>query len=324
MSLRRSARNVKPAVIDIPDALYKKLIANGTSTETTGTPHGDVDPSAPSLEPQQYTDAYTKATITSEEKHMDSRLISKRTAASKRASASRKRKNSEPAAEPSTNTVTSAPNGSEILTSNGMQSEVEGVDSMPVTPLPEQRRRGAKANTVSPMKPIPFTPTPSGVVLIAGRDNIPQTKVKAKEDHMFDSLAALNRNRPAAPDVTNAPVLTPNHSQVVVNDSPSKKRKTNDLLPDVGSPMKSTSTTDTLLRDAEAYLVKVDKEITGKGRLERLIAEYQCKMFNPEGLREVVDPFTALASGIIGQQVCHVERQWHVECGAPRVRAHAE
>jgi hypothetical protein len=27
-------------------------------------------------------------------------------------------------------------------------------------------------------------------------------------------------------------------------------------------------------------------------------------MFSPDGLKEVVDPFTALASGIIGQQVC--------------------
>lgn len=324
MSLRRSARNAKPAVIEVQDALYKKVIANGTSTETAGSPQGEVDPSAPLLEPQQNTDAYTKATITSEEKNVDSNLASKKAAASKRATASRKRKISEPAAEPSIGTVTNAPNGSKILTSNGTQSEVEGVNSMPATPLPKQRRRGAKANTVSPMKSIPFTPTPSGVGLIAGRDNVLQTNVKAKEDHMFDSLAALNRNRPAAPDVTNAPVLTPNHSQVVVNDSPSKKRKTNDLPPDVGSPMKSTSTIDTLLKDAEAYLVKVDKEITRNGRLQRLIAGHQCKMFNPEGLREVVDPFTALASGIIGQQVCRVVRQWHVQCEAPRVCAQAE
>lgn len=38
-------------------------------------------------------------------------------------------------------------------------------------------------------------------------------------------------------------------------------------------------------------------------KLEVLIGKHHCKMFSPEGLREVVDPFTALASGIIGQQV---------------------
>jgi len=34
-----------------------------------------------------------------------------------------------------------------------------------------------------------------------------------------------------------------------------------------------------------------------------LIEKHHCKIFSPEGLREVVDPFTALASSIIGQQV---------------------
>ncbi len=56
---------------------------------------------------------------------------------------------------------------------------------------------------------------------------------------------------------------------------------------------------DTLLRDAEAYLISVDP------KLEKLIHRHKCRMFSPEGLREVVDPFTALASGIIGQQVCY-------------------
>lgn len=174
------------------------------------------------------------------------------------------------------------------------------VERIPKTPVSKKYQRRKKADTVSPTKPVPFTPTPSGVGLIAGPENARRT---IDTDHMLDDLASLNRKRPAATDVTNAPVLTPNGSQVVINDSPSKKRKANDLPPDVGSPMKSTSTIDTLLKDAEAHLVKVDRKVAGNGRLEKLIAGRQCKMFNPEGLREVVDPFTALASGIIGQQV---------------------
>lgn len=33
------------------------------------------------------------------------------------------------------------------------------------------------------------------------------------------------------------------------------------------------------------------------------------EMFSPEGLREEVDPFTALASSIMGQQVCLIRVQ---------------
>jgi DNA-3-methyladenine glycosylase II len=179
-------------------------------------------------------------------------------------------------------------------------TKVEAVSETPSTPLPAKRQRREAADTASPIKPVPFTPTPSGVGLIASSANV----TKLKDDHMLDNLASLNQTRPADPLVTNAPVLKPSGDEVIVNESPSKKRKA-DAPPDVGSPLKKgNSTVDTLLKDAEAHLIEVDKGFMGKGRLERLIKGQQCKMFNPEGLREVVDPFTALASGIIGQQVC--------------------
>lgn len=300
MSLRRSARNAKSAELHVDGALYEKVGTNGSPTKPPSPLHGSGDHSASSLEPQKKHDARKNGTATSSVKTINITTASQTAATLKKPAASRKRKASVPGQEPSMGTVPDVSNPSEILASANALSELNGVDSLPATPVPKQRRRGKEADTVSPVKPVPFTPTPSGVGLIAGNANVRKTK---DTDHMLDDLAALNRNRPAAPDVTNAPVLTPNGSQVVVNNSPSKKRKTNDLPPDVGSPMKSTSTIDALLKDAEAYLIKVDKEVTGNGRLERLIAGYQCKMFNPEGLREVVDPFTALASGIIGQQV---------------------
>lgn len=267
----------------------------------------------------------TKAITIAEARLKNSDAITKKTAVPKKATASRKRKITEPDSKPSVGTITTASNSPETLTSNGIPHTLNNVDSPPATPLPKQRQRQKKANTVSPAKPVPFTPTPSGVGLIAGSENVLKSKPKVKEDHMFDSLAVLNSNRPAAPDVTNAPVLTPSGSQIVVNDSPSKKRKTNELPPDVGSPVKATSTIDTLLKDAEAYLIKVDMEIAGNGRLERLIAGHQCKMFNPEGLREVVDPFTALASGIIGQQVCRncCEHNEHVRVSRSVTQAEA-
>lgn len=39
-------------------------------------------------------------------------------------------------------------------------------------------------------------------------------------------------------------------------------------------------------------------------KLRVVVEKHSCRMFSPEGLREVVDPFVELSSGIIGQQVC--------------------
>ena len=90
------------------------------------------------------------------------------------------------------------------------------------------------------------------------------------------------------------------HSSPVKPDDPSpvKKRKAKELVPpDVGSKKAATTDIDMLLEEAEAYLISVD------AKLKPLIEKHHCKMFSPEGLREVVDPFTALASSIMGQQV---------------------
>ncbi|KAF3032294.1 3-methyladenine DNA glycosylase [Didymella heteroderae] len=303
MSLRRSARNAKPTSTEAPQALYQKTDVNGTSKQPSSPPRRGVDHPAPFPDLNKKPNARTKAMATSEGDLTGKFETSKATSAPEKPAIPRKRKASGLGPDLPVDIVTQVIRSPEIIASSNAPPEFNGVGSVPMTPVSKQRQRRKKADTASPAKPVPFTPTPSGVGLIAGSENVLKTNGKVNEDHMFDSLAALNRNRPAAPDVTNAPVLTPGSSQVVVNDSPSKKRKANDLPPDVGSPMKSTSTIDTLLEDAEAYLIKVDKEWTGNGRLERLIAGHKCKMFNPEGLREVVDPFTALASGIIGQQV---------------------
>ena len=233
---------------------------------------------------------------------------SKITTAPKKAAISRKHKPPETSAAVPTNVANLSNNKADtditpnITNQHNVTKPVEvftipdsAADS-PSTPLPSKRRR--TADTASRVKPVPFTPTPSGVGLLAGSDNVARKGV----DHMLDSLASLNR--PAEPHATNAPILTPNGSQVVITngdgESPAKKRKAKDLPPDVGSPHKGgSSTVDTLLKDAEEFLISVDEF----GKLERLIETQKCKMFSPEGLKEVVDPFTALASGIIGQQV---------------------
>jgi DNA-3-methyladenine glycosylase II len=165
------------------------------------------------------------------------------------------------------------------------------IPDLPATPLPKKRRAAASE---SPAKPPPFTPTPSGVGLIAS------------SDHPLEILASL-KPRPAEPHATNAPLSTPGGSRVVAyhssptkpdDPSPVKKRKAKEIVPpDVGTLKPPTTDIDTLLKEAEAFLIKVDPKLRG------LIENHHCKMFSPDGLREVVDPFTALASSIMGQQV---------------------
>jgi DNA-3-methyladenine glycosylase II len=122
----------------------------------------------------------------------------------------------------------------------------------------------------------------------------------------LEILASL-KPRPAEPHATNAPLSTPGGSRVVAyhsspakpdDPSPVKKRKAKEIVPpDVGTLKPPTTDIDTLLKEAEAFLIKVDPKLRG------LIEKHHCKMFSPDGLREVVDPFTALASSIMGQQV---------------------
>ncbi|KAF2872558.1 DNA glycosylase [Massariosphaeria phaeospora] len=173
------------------------------------------------------------------------------------------------------------------------------ISEPPKTPLPKRRKAAAQA---SPEKAPPFTPTPAGVSLL----------VSTRLAHPLEGLVD-ERPRPAEPHATNAPLSTPGGSRVVAyssspvkppvasqddNASPTKKRKAKELVPpDVGVLKPPTSTTDTLLSDACEHMCTVDPKLRG------LIEKHHCKMFSPEGLSEVVDPFTALASGIIGQQV---------------------
>ncbi|KAJ6201872.1 DNA-3-methyladenine glycosylase, partial [Bipolaris maydis] len=169
--------------------------------------------------------------------------------------------------------------------------------SDPVTPLPKKRK--TKSTAESPIKPVPFTPTPAAVTLLS--------KDRADFDHPLDDLPKL-QTRPAEPHVTNAPLATPNGSHTVQaygsspvkpeDATPARKRKAKEVVPpDVGAIPRASTNIDRLLKDAEAHLVNVDP------KLKTLIEKHHCKIFSPEGLREVVDPFTALSSGIIGQQV---------------------
>lgn len=106
-----------------------------------------------------------------------------------------------------------------------------------------------------------------------------------REDHVL-------AERPAEPHRTNATLRTPGgsrlvpYSQEIVDSSPIK-----------GGMPQPTTTTAQLLDQACAHLIAVDP------RLKPLIDKHHCRVFSPEGLAEEVDPFEALCSGIMSQQV---------------------
>jgi DNA-3-methyladenine glycosylase II len=222
--------------------------------------------------------ASTTVTITSQE-DTETNNVSKYTKVEKPAVAPKKRKTKAPASTPQ----------DELDPATSESNDV--VPDLPATPLPKKRKAAASE---SPIKPPPFTPTPAGIGLFASSTS--------ESNHALGVLA-----RPAEPNATNAPLSTPNGSHVVAyhsspakpsDPSPVKKRKAKEVVPpDVGAMKPPSTNIDTLLKEAEAYLISVDP------KLRPLIEKHHCKMFNPEGLREVVDPFTALASSIMGQQV---------------------
>ncbi len=96
-------------------------------------------------------------------------------------------------------------------------------------------------------------------------------------------------NRVADPHTTNAPLLSPETSRVVAN------KPADDFSP--SKPSRSKTTTGNILENACAHLIKTDP------RLKPLVEKHHCTVFSAEGLAKEIDPFRALTSGIISQQV---------------------
>ena len=171
--------------------------------------------------------------------------------------------------------------------SNEAKGQDEPEFAVPQTPTTKRR----KAQTTKPVStPPPLTPTPSSVRPLASSSPVPLPNNMQPEA------------RPAEPRATNAPLSTPGGSRIVAYPSSpatptTRKRKvTIPTNPPPGLPP-PTSTTDTLLADACAHLLKVDP------KLKVLIDKHHCDTFSPQGLMEGVDPFISLSSTIIGQQV---------------------
>lgn len=172
----------------------------------------------------------------------------------------------------------------------------------PPAPIPKSRKRKAplasaaveggdgeapstpKRHTNRFTIPPPATPTPSAVGLIAEPAATP-----TKSSSPITTSKPKPKPRPVArlgdPKGTNATLLSPETSRIITNPS----------LKEPSTPSKST--TATLLSKACAHLIAIDP------RLQSLIEAHHCRIFSPEGLAELIDPYEALASGIISQQV---------------------
>jgi DNA-3-methyladenine glycosylase II len=105
-----------------------------------------------------------------------------------------------------------------------------------------------------------------------------------------DDATPPPEDRPAEPHHTNATLITPGGTQIPPSfsnweESPSKP----------GASI--TTTTECMLDEACAHLIKVDPS------LQKVVNLHRCRIFSPEGLAEEIDPFRSLASGIMAQQV---------------------
>ncbi|KAF2223633.1 DNA glycosylase [Elsinoe ampelina] len=141
---------------------------------------------------------------------------------------------------------------------------------IPTTPSPTKRRR---PNPTTPIPP-PLTPTPSAIGVML----TPQP-IHSSGD-IDDPLPTL----PATPHGTNAPLTTPNGHRI----APQSTR---------GIRPPASTTNLTLLSDAKAHLISTDPT------LRPLVEAHHCRVFDPSGLAEEIDPFRSLASGIMAQQV---------------------
>ena len=164
-------------------------------------------------------------------------------------------------------------------------------------PTPKSSAKAAKATKSNP-KPTQNTATAKRKSTVEPEPTASPKKVRLEtpEPHR-STLKKGNKptfERPAEPHTTNAPLITPRGSRLVAYNG-----KTVDTSPSKTGLPRPTTTTGHILDQACTHLI--EKDHTGK--LKPLIEKHYCTVFCPEGLAEECDPFKALCSGIMAQQV---------------------
>ena len=160
-----------------------------------------------------------------------------------------------------------------------IEDDLLAAPKVPETPKKLRKQVSASVLVAPPLS----TPTPSQVNLITDNNPNPATPKKATPSR---------RQRKVEPHATNAPLQTPGGSRITAYPS-----QVFEADSQTTSQQTDTLTTDNVLEKACAHLISIDP------RLKTVIDQHHCRMFSPQGLAEEVDPFIALSSGIIGQQV---------------------
>ena len=140
------------------------------------------------------------------------------------------------------------------------------------TPSTPKKKRSQLNGTVPPLPA-----TPSAARLMAHPNEAIGKPRSAAVTRLADPLA------------TNATLLSPETSRIVAS------RDVEPVSP--SKPPRAKTTTANLLQVACDHLISVDE------RMRPLVEKNHCRIFSPEGLAEEIDPFEAIASGIISQQV---------------------
>ena len=149
-------------------------------------------------------------------------------------------------------------------------------------------KRKAKSAAMAP----PVTPPPKKHKKVMN-ELAPEPVVKPNPKNPKKSVTNTNiEDRPVEPHMTNAPLLTPHGSKLVTYTDFSA-----DTSPSKSGIPRPTTTTGQLLEEACAHLIKTDQ------RLEPFVKKHHCHLFSAEGLAEATDPYDALVSGILSQQV---------------------
>ncbi|KAI0114516.1 DNA glycosylase [Nemania sp. FL0031] len=157
-------------------------------------------------------------------------------------------------------------------------------------------RRRAQKKTSTPPLPSAPTPTPSNAKLMAEPaapgDSLPVTPAKRPRAAAVDRLADSN--------ATLATLLSPETSRIVTKKTRTRSSSASPTkapmnTKDISAP--KAAATGNILDEGNEFLISVDP------RMRPLVENNHCRIFSPEGLAEEIDPFEALCSGIISQQV---------------------
>lgn len=147
------------------------------------------------------------------------------------------------------------------------------------TPSTPKRKRTATQDHGLPKAPIPETPTPAE----AKQMSIPYSSGDIDDSTPPPPQKPLNRL--ADPLASNATLISPMTSRLVSHKPSSSSQLSPSKLREGGTIEEENTTTETILTKALKHLISVDP------RLKPVIETHHCRVFAPEGLAEVIDPF---------------------------------